>query len=166
MRERSFVVEPVAYVMGGRAEPTDDYWGSSAAVIRIDAQRFGPDSTMGLEEFSHLEVVYRFHLADPHHANLTARHPRNNPALPLLGVFAQRNIDRFNWLAVSRCRLIKVDGLDLHVEDLDAVDQTPVLDIKPWFNEFGPRGQVREPAWPHKMLGQYFASPHPGESAL
>jgi tRNA (Thr-GGU) A37 N-methylase len=45
---------------------------------------------------------------------------------------------RLNWLGVSRCRLLKVDGLDLHVEDLDAVDGTPVLDIKPWFTEFGP----------------------------
>ncbi|MFC7641330.1 TrmO family methyltransferase domain-containing protein [Streptosporangium lutulentum] len=39
-----------------------------------------------------------------------------------------------------RCRLLKVDGLDLHVEDLDAVNGTPVIDIKPWFSEFGPRG--------------------------
>jgi tRNA (Thr-GGU) A37 N-methylase len=66
---------------------------------------------------------------------------------------------RVNWLGVSRCRLIKVDGLDLHVEDLDAVDGTPILDIKPWFTEFGPRGEITEPAWPAKMLADYFA-PH------
>lgn len=45
---------------------------------------------------------------------------------------------RINWLGVSRCRLTKVDGLDLYVEDLDAVDRTPVLDIKPWFAGMGP----------------------------
>jgi tRNA (Thr-GGU) A37 N-methylase len=66
---------------------------------------------------------------------------------------------RLNWLGVSRCRLIKVEGLDLHVADLDAVDGTPVLDIKPWFIEMGPRGEVRQPAWPSEMLADYYAEP-------
>jgi tRNA (Thr-GGU) A37 N-methylase len=52
-----------------------------------------------------------------------------------------------------------IDGLDLHVEDLDAVDGTPVLDIKPWFTEFGPRGDIRQPAWTTEMLDAYFAVP-------
>ncbi len=66
---------------------------------------------------------------------------------------------RLNWLGVSRCRLITVDALDLHVEELDAVHGTPILDIKPWFHEFGPRGTVRQPAWPTEMLTDYFATP-------
>lgn len=64
---------------------------------------------------------------------------------------------RVNWLGVSRCNLLKVDGLDLHVEDLDAVDGTPVIDIKPWFDVMGPRGAVHEPAWPSEMLDLYYA---------
>jgi hypothetical protein len=56
---------------------------------------------------------------------------------------------RLNWLGVSRCRLIKVEFLDLHVEELDAVNGTPVLDIKPWFHEFGPRGTVAPSGRPH-----------------
>ncbi|MGI5451310.1 TrmO family methyltransferase domain-containing protein [Streptomyces sp. CA-243310] len=52
--------------------------------------------------------------------------------------------------AISRCRLVKVDGLDLHVEDLDAVDGTPVLEVKPWFEEMGPRGKVRQAQWDHR----------------
>jgi tRNA (adenine37-N6)-methyltransferase len=66
---------------------------------------------------------------------------------------------RLNWLGVSRCRLIKVDDLDLHAEELDAVHGTPVLDIKPWFHEFGPRGTVRQAAWSNEMLTEYFATP-------
>jgi tRNA (Thr-GGU) A37 N-methylase len=64
---------------------------------------------------------------------------------------------RQNWIGVSRCRLLSVDGLDLHVEDIDAVDGTPVLDIKPWFGEMGPRGEARQPSWVSEMLGDYFA---------
>lgn len=159
MTEQSFQVEPVAYVVGGRIEPTDDYWGGTRSIIRIDSGRFSPDATAGLDEFSHLEIVFRFHLTDPADLNLGARRPRDNPNWPSVGTFGHRNMRRINWIGVSRCRLIKVDGLDLHVEDLDAVDTTPVLDIKPWFAEMGPRGEVRQATWSHEMLRLYYASP-------
>jgi tRNA (Thr-GGU) A37 N-methylase len=163
MTEQSFQVEPVAYVVGGRTVPTDDYWGSTRAVIRIDGTRFDGDATVGLDGFSHLEIVFRFHLTDPTDLNLGARRPRDNPDWPEVGIFGHRNMRRINWLGVSRCRLIKVDGLDLHVEELDAVDGTPVLDIKPWFGEFGPRGEVRQAPWSTEMLGRYYAIPPEGE---
>lgn len=83
------------------------------------------------------------------------------PVAGAVGIFGHRNMRRLNWLGVSRCRLIKIDGLDLHVEELDAVDGTPVLDIKPWFAEFGPRGEIREPPWSHDMLQLSFADPQP-----
>jgi tRNA (adenine37-N6)-methyltransferase len=159
MTAESFRVEPVAHVLGGRVEPTDDFWGGNPAIIRIDNDRFPPTATAGLEKFSHLEIVFRFHLTDPTDLNLGARRPRDNPAWPAVGIFGHRNMRRINWLGVSRCRLIKVDGLDLQVEDLDAVDGTPVLDIKPWFEEMGPRGEVRQASWSHEMLRLYYATP-------
>jgi tRNA (adenine37-N6)-methyltransferase len=162
MSSESFQVTPIAYVVGGRAEPTDDYWGGSRSVIRIDGTRFTPDATKGLDEFSHLEIVFRFHLTDPADLNLGARRPRDNPDWPEVGTFGHRNMRRFNWLGVSRCRLAKVDGLDLHVEELDAVDGTPVLDIKPWFTQFGLRGDIHQPSWTTEMLRDYFApTQHP-----
>lgn len=157
MTSESFVVETLAYVVGGRVEATDDYWGGTRSIIRIDGNRFTSDATKGLEEFSHLEIVFRFHLTDPTDLHLGARRARNNPDWPEVGIFGHRNMRRLNWLGVSRCQLIRVDGLDLHVEDLDAVDGTPVLDIKPWFREFGPRGAVRQATWSTEMLGNYFA---------
>src|SRR3954469_6344212 len=162
MTGESFQVVPVAHVVGGRIEPTDDYWGGTRSIIRIDSDRFGPDSTAGLEEFSHLEVVFRFHLTDPTDLHLGARRARDNLDWPAVGIFGHRNMRRLNWLGVSRCRLIKADGLDLHVEDLDAVDGTPVIDIKPWFAEFGPRGRTYQPAWTTEMLGNYFAPAEQG----
>ncbi|WP_405063816.1 SAM-dependent methyltransferase [Kribbella sp. NBC_01505] len=150
-------VQAIARVVGGRVEPTDDYWGGTAAIIRIDETLFGADATYGLEEFSHLEVVFHFHLMDKTDLPSGVRRPRNDARWPELGVFAHRNMRRLNWLAVSRCRLVRVDGLDLHVEDLDAIDGTPVVDIKPWFNEFAPRGAVRQPSWPTEMLTNYYA---------
>lgn len=157
MTEESFTVVPVAHVVGGRVEPTDDYWGGTRSIVRIDDDRFTPASTVGLESFSHLEIVFRFHLTDQTDLNLGARRPRDNPAWPEVGIFGHRNMRRINWLGVSRCRLVAVDGLDLHVADLDAVDGTPVLDIKPWFAEFGPRGDIAQPSWPTEMLTDYYA---------
>ncbi|TDC75437.1 SAM-dependent methyltransferase [Streptomyces hainanensis] len=157
-----FTVVPVAHVVGGRIEPTDDYWGGSRAIIRIDSKKFGTGCVLGLEDFSHIEVVFRFHLTDPTDLHPEPRRPRDNPDWPAGGIFAHRNMRRLNWLGVSRCRLLGVDGLDLHVEDLDAVDGTPVLDIKPWFKEMGPRGEVDQPAWPTQMLRDYYNAP-PGD---
>ncbi|GAB2741115.1 TrmO family methyltransferase domain-containing protein [Kitasatospora kifunensis] len=153
----TFEVEALGHVVGGRIEPTDDFWGGTRAIIRLDGSLFTPDAAKGLEDFSHLEIVFRFHLTDPTDLNLGARRPRDNPDWPEVGIFGHRNMRRLNWLGVSRCRLIKVDGLDLHVEDLDAVDGTPVLDVKPWFAEMGPRGEHRQADWTTIMLRDYFA---------
>jgi tRNA (Thr-GGU) A37 N-methylase len=159
MTDTTITVTPIAHIVGGRIEPTDDYWGGTHAIIRIDDQRFDEQSTKGLDAFSHLEVVFHFHLTDQSDLNLGARRPRNNQDWPEVGIFGHRNMRRVNWLGVSRCRLLKVDGLDLHVEDLDAVNGTPVLDIKPWFAEFGARGDVKQAPWSTEMLGDYFAPP-------
>ena len=48
MSHQPIIVEPVAYVVGGRTEPTDDYWGGTRSIIRIDGQRFTEESTRGL----------------------------------------------------------------------------------------------------------------------
>ena len=149
------VVRPIGTVLSPRTEPTDDQWGDVAAVIRL-APAFGAESVAGLADFSHLEVVYQFHLADEAKIVPGARHPRNNPAWPAVGIFAQRGKNRPNRLGVSRCSLVRVDGTDLHVLGLDAVDGTPVLDIKPYLREFGPRGEVRQPAWAAELMSEYF----------
>ena len=135
-------LEPVGRVVGGRRAPEDDGWAAERAVIRLDA-RFAPEALAGLEAFSHLEVVFLFHLVDPARVATGARRPRGNPAWPEVGIFSQRAKDRPNRLGVSRCTLVRVDGLDVHVACLDAVDGTPVLDLKPHMSGFDARGEVR-----------------------
>lgn len=157
MTDTTIDITPIAHVVGGKIAVADDYWGGNRSIIRID-ERFPVACTTGLAEFSHLEIVFQFHL-EPGDYNPGARSPRNNPAWPAVGLFGHRNMARPNRIGVSRCRLIKVDGLDLYVDELDAVHGTPVIDVKPWFPAFGPRGQVRAPAWTDEMLADYFASP-------
>ena len=150
-------LEPVGVVVGGRREPIDDEWGAVEAVIRLDAERFGADAVAGLDEFSHLVVVYQFHLVEEAAVQTGARRPRGNPAWPEVGMFAQRAKMRPNRLGVSTCALLGSDGLDLSVRGLDAVDGSPVLDVKPFMREFDPpAGEVRQPAWATELMRGYF----------
>jgi tRNA (adenine37-N6)-methyltransferase len=148
-------VEPVATVVGGRAKPFDDDWDAVEAVVRLD-DRFDPEALAGLEEFSHLEVVYVFDRVDPAAVETGARHPRGNLDWPRVGIFAQRAKDRPNRIGIGVGQLLGVDGRDLRVAGLDAVDGTPVLDIKPVMAEFLPRGELRQPAWSRELMAGYW----------
>jgi tRNA-Thr(GGU) m(6)t(6)A37 methyltransferase TsaA len=156
MNDERYEVRPIGHVRGGRAEPDDDRWGGVVARIELNAARFGADALAGIDAFSHLEVVYLFHRVPDDEIQQGARHPRGDPAWPRVGIFAQRGKGRPNRLGVSRCRLLGVEGTVLTVQALDAVDGTPVLDIKPWCDEFGPIGPVRQPQWITELMAQYY----------
>jgi tRNA-Thr(GGU) m(6)t(6)A37 methyltransferase TsaA len=151
-------MQPVGVVRGGRGEAVDDDWGASEATIVLDAARFTSDVVAGLDAFSHLEVVYLFHLVAPDDVNLGARHPRGRTDWPEVGIFAQRAKARPNRIGVTTCELLGVDRLDLRVRGLDAIDGTPVLDVKPYMVEFAPRGDVREPEWARELMAHYWKS--------
>lgn len=152
----TYTLVPVGVVHGGRAEVRDDDWAAERATIVLDAATFTADAVAGLDAFSHLEVVYLFDRVDPATVATGARHPRGNPDWPRVGIFAQRAKDRPNRLGVSRCTLLAADGLTLHVAGLDAVAGTPVLDIKPYMSEFGPRGAVVQPDWSRALMKDYY----------
>lgn len=103
-------------------------------------------------------MVYVFHEVAPEEVEVGARHPRGNPDWPRVGIFAQRAKMRPNRIGVSVCRLSAVNGLTVTVHGLDAIDGTPVIDVKPYMIEFAPRGEVRQPAWSHQLMARYWAS--------
>jgi tRNA (Thr-GGU) A37 N-methylase len=84
--------------------------------------------------------------------------PRDNPAWPKVGIFAQRGKNRPNRLGVSVARVLAVEGHVLRVGELDAIDGTPVVDLKPVMREFLPRGEVRQPAWAGELMVDYWAT--------
>jgi tRNA (Thr-GGU) A37 N-methylase len=149
-------IEPIGVVAGGRSEVVDDDWGDVEATIVLDGGLLEPEATLCLEEFSHIEVVYLFHLVEPDVVVRGARRPRGNPDWPEVGILGQRAKARPNRIGVSRCELVDVDGFKLHVRGLDAVDGTPVLDIKPFMVEFAPRGPVFQPEWASDLMRTYW----------
>ena len=150
------ILQPIGHVRGGRADPIDDDWGTSRARLELDAARFEADALAGLDGFSHVEVVYLFDKVADDKIVAGARHPRGRKDWPLVGIFAQRGKARPNRLGVTVCRIIAVEGRGVEVEGLDAIDGTPILDIKPVLKGFLPRGEVVEPAWATELMKDYW----------
>ena len=149
-------LSPVAFVRGGRAQAIDDSWDSETAHIELDA-RFGPEALAGLAEFSHIEIIFHFDRAPEAEIVTGASHPRGNTNWPKVGIFCQRGKGRPNRLGVTVCRLLAVEGTALVVRGLDAIDGTPVLDIKPLVKGFLPRGDIRQPPWADEIMKEYWA---------
>lgn len=151
-------IAAIGHVVGGRDDRRDDGWGREEAVIRL-ADRFPPEALAGLDAFSHVEVVFRFHTLTDDEVTTDARHPRGNTDWPKVGIFAQRGSKRPNRIGVSVCAVLGVDGREVRVRGLDAIDGTPVLDLKPVMAQFLPRGDVRQPEWSHALMEGYWHGP-------
>jgi tRNA-Thr(GGU) m(6)t(6)A37 methyltransferase TsaA len=146
---------PIGIVKNTRQAVADDHWGNVISVIELNSS-FGVDALEGLEDFSHAEIIFHFHLVDENKIETSARHPRNNPDWPKVGIFAQRGKNRPNRLGVTVVRIIQREGTRLTVHGLDAVDGTPVLDIKPVMREFLPLGEVSQPEWVGELMREYW----------
>ncbi len=149
------MLEPVGYVHSTRQDLTDDRWGSVTARIEL-AEGFAAECLDGLEEFSHAEVIFHFHRVVESAIERGSRHPRGNPAWPRVGIFAQRGKDRPNRIGTTIVEIVGRDGRSLIVRGLDAIDGTPVLDIKPVMAEFLPRAPLRQPSWARELMRDYW----------
>jgi tRNA-Thr(GGU) m(6)t(6)A37 methyltransferase TsaA len=150
------VMRPIGFVRGGRTDTVDDDWGPVEATIELEADVLGLDATTGLADFSHVEVVFVFDRVADDEITRGARRPRGRTDWPSVGILAQRAKARPNRIGVTVCALVAVDALQVRVRGLDAVDGTPVLDVKPYLSAFGPRGTVREPAWVAELMRDYW----------
>lgn len=148
-------IEAIGVVQSTRKNVEDDNWDSESAYIVLGPQ-FNEEALSGLSDFSHVEVLFYMNQVNPAKVETTARHPRNNLSWPKIGIFAQRGKNRPNQIGLTVCKVIKVDGNKLYLEGLDAVDGSPVLDIKPWVKEFGPRGDVKQPTWISELMKGYW----------
>lgn len=148
-------LNPIGVVRNSRQAPEDDDWGKIISEIFI-SEELPEESLSEIESFSHIEVIYSFHLVDDEKIEIGARHPRNNPAWPKVGIFAQRGKNRPNRLGATIAKLVRREGRTLIVTGLDAIDGTPVLDIKPVMREFLPQGELKQPEWSIELMQNYW----------
>jgi len=147
-------LHPIATVTNKRPTPTDDFWGDTISVITL-LPHIPEEAFKGIEAFSHLEIIYYFDKADP--AKIVySGNPRGNPAWPEMGIFAQRKKDRPNQLGLCTVELMGHTGRTIKVKYLDAIDGTPVLDIKPVFKEFEGKGDIKQPQWSVELMKDYW----------
>ena len=148
-------LSPIGIVNNSRKVVEDDNWGEIISIIELDSA-ITEEALLQIEEFSHAEIFYYFHLVDASKIEKGARHPRNNKDWPKVGFFAQRGKNRPNRLGATIVKVIKREGSQLFVQGLDAIDGTPVLDIKPVMKEFLPHEEVRQPAWATDLMKNYW----------
>jgi tRNA (adenine37-N6)-methyltransferase len=109
-----------------------------------------------IESFSHAEIIYYFHLVEDAKVETGSRHPRNNKDWPKVGILSQRGKNRPNRLGATIVKILKREGRHIHVQGLDAIDGTPILDIKPVMREFLPREEVTQPDWASELMKHYW----------
>ena len=106
------------------------------------------DGLLGIDQFSHTNIYYWFSENDNHEGrSLLQVHPCGNEANPLTGVFATHSPRRPNLIARTTCKILAVEKNGVVVEDIDAFDGSPVIDIKSYFIDDIPPEQVRKPQW-------------------
>ncbi len=141
-------LRPIGTVSSEVREPARRDWGDVSSEIIIDPAYL--EALDGLDEFSHILVIFCFHRSALGSSVHLKTHPQARPDLPLVGIFATRSPVRPNPIGITIVRLIQRQGNTLVVQGLDAIDGTPVLDIKPYL----PGDSVnwtKMPEWVHKL---------------
>ena len=147
-------LEPIGIVKSPVQEQIDEGWGTVVAEIWIkDELIAGLD---GLENFSHAVIIFLMHNSSFDILRDLKRPPRGRADMPEIGIFAQRAKHRPNPIGVTSVQVLGVKGAVLRVQGLDAIDGTPVLDIKPYIPAFDHVGKASVPAWVEQIMAGYF----------
>ena len=141
-------------VKNSRTEPIDDNWEIIVADIEL-ADHIPTEAFDSISDFSHLEIIYYFDRVENENIVFSGR-PRGNPAYPSVGIFGQRKKDRPNKIGLATVELLEHNGRTITVKFLDAINGTPILDIKPVFKEFQPKTAISQPVWVADLMKNYW----------
>ena len=143
----SMALTPIGIVKNAVKEPpgTEYDWQDTVSEVVVDNSL--SEALDGLENFSHIIVLYWMHQADHTEPLPNKIHPRGNPRLPLVGRFATRSPHRPNPLGKATVTLLKRQGNILKVKGLDAIDGTPIIDIKPYIPGSDSPADAKTPSW-------------------
>ena len=141
-----FEVRPIGVVRSPVKEPRPDGWEQVEAEIVVRPELEA--ALDGLEGFSHVLVLFWFdRLPEAERETVLRVHPRRDERAPLRGVFATRSSVRPNPIGLTLVRLLSRRGNVLRVRGLDALDGTPVVDIKPYLPPYDSAEPIRLPDW-------------------
>ena len=147
------IMHPIGYVQNQIEEKKDSAWGNDISTIILDEAYQG--GLTGLSDFSHAIILCHLDRAKFIPEKHLLRRPRNRVDMPTLGIFSQRTKDRPNPIGVTSVEILTVSENSITVQGLDAINGTPVLDIKPYFPVFD-RREAKTPDWVDILMDQYF----------
>ena len=150
----NITLHEIGFVENGIREQTDLNWGPVESRIRLHEPYSGGLS--GLEGFTHAIIVTLLHEAHFVSEKHLKRRPRNLADMPLVGIFSQRAKDRPNPVGITAVEIIAVEGDTLFVKGLDAINGTPVLDIKPYYPQYDRKENAEVPEWVTRLMENYF----------
>lgn len=154
MAESEYVLRTIGVVRSPMKDPVDEGWGTIESQILLEPEL--RDGLRGLGEFSHVLVVSLLHGARFEPERHLVRRPRGLAEMPEIGIFAQRAKDRPNPIGVTVCPIVSVNEDAVTVTGLDAIDGTPILDLKPYFPVFDTAPNARVPEWVDRLMAGYF----------
>ena len=146
--------EPIGTVKSPIVEQVDEGWGEVVSEIWLNPGL--ASGLSGLAEFSHAVIIFLMHQANFDIERDLKRRPRGRDDMPDVGIFAQRAKHRPNPIGITAVKVVEVNGLLLRVKGLDAIDGTPVLDIKPYVPAFDRVENATVPGWIEQMMDGYF----------
>ena len=147
------IMEPIGYVRNEVTERKDVAWGEDTSTIVLEESYIS--GLKGLEDFSHVIILYYLDKAKYVKEKHLQRRPQNREDMPLVGIFSQRGKDRPNQIGMTSVEIISVKEDKLVVKGLDAIDGTPVLDIKPYYPVYDKK-EASVPDWVDRLMAHYF----------
>ena len=148
------VLRAIGEVKSPVKDPVDEGWGTIESLILVEEEL--REGLRGLADFSHVLVVSLLHGARFEPERHLVRRPRGLADMPEIGIFAQRAKDRPNPIGVTVCPIVQVNADGVVVTGLDAIDGTPILDLKPYFPVFDTAPNARVPEWVDRLMAGYF----------
>jgi tRNA-Thr(GGU) m(6)t(6)A37 methyltransferase TsaA len=145
--QEKIVLNPIGFV---RTNAVGDEVRDKTRTSQIIINSELTEALNGVTGFSHLLVLFWLNQVSNQQRRTVQVHPRGREDMPLLGVFATRTMLRPNPIGLTLVELVKAEGSVLTVRGLDAFDETPVLDIKP-FDPWDITENVKAPPWWRKL---------------
>lgn len=149
-----YKLNPIGIVNSPVKEGIDKNWGNVISEINLYEQFWG--SGKGLEEFSHAIIIYYMHKSSFKISEDLIRRPQEREDMPLIGIFAQRAKHRPNPIGIASVEIISVSNNCIKVKGLDAIEETPVLDIKPYYPIYDLKEAAVTPEWVNNLMKGYF----------
>ncbi len=147
------IMTPIGYVKNEVINRKDTSWGDDVSSIVLEEQYVS--GLAGLEDFSHAVILFHLDKAKYEREKHLQRRPQNREDMPLVGIFSQRGKDRPNRIGMTAAEIVSVSDGILIVRGLDAIDGTPVLDIKPYYPVYDKK-DASVPDWVDRLMAHYF----------